>query len=235
MPIVLDNYRIKNTFKYGLKISSPFADEFEKVVAGGGEIIEVKAGTTEIFENDLSRSRLLIVRVNEDAIFEYRELCNGMASAKNDIHIILSGAHAKASIVGRYNLTGESKLDIYHKVYNHAPNTISRIDARGVLCDQTHLIYRSDIEMKKGMNALSGAQDGKFLVLSKEAKIDAIPSLDIASRNVSCSHSLSITHITPEDLFYSKTRGMGEEEARKLLISGFLGQRLLEESFVGTL
>lgn len=231
MTTVLDDYKTKNAFKYGLKISSPFVDEFGNIVDEGGEMIEVKQGTTEVFENDLSKSRLLIVRVAEDATFEYIETCDGLVSAKNDVHIILAGIGAKASIVGRYNMTGESKLDIFHKVYHQAPDTVSRIDARGVLRDQSHLVYRSDIEMDKGMNGLSGAQDGKFLVLSKEAKVDAIPSLDIASRNVSCSHSLSITHITPDDLFYSKTRGMGENVAKELLISGFIETNLPVRQF----
>ncbi len=119
-------------------------------------------------------------------------------------------------------MDSEDKLDILHKIYHRAPDTSSEIEARGVLRDKAYAIYRADIVMEKGMKGLSGAQDGKFLVLSKEAKVDAIPSLDIASNSVSCSHSLSITNITPEDLFYAKTRGLGETEARKLLVDGFL-------------
>jgi Fe-S cluster assembly scaffold protein SufB len=219
---ISDIYKKPNAFKYGLKMSSPFADEFLKIAEAGGESIKVKPGNTEVFENDLSKSRLLMVYVEEGASFEYIETCSGKADAKNDIHIVLSGTGAKASIIGRYDMAGDSRLDIYHKIYHKAPDTVSRIDARGVLNGQSHLIYRSDIEMPKGIMNLSGAQDGKFLTLSKEAKVDAIPSLDIASNSVSCSHSLSITHITPLDLFYAKTRGIGEEEARGLLIEGFL-------------
>ncbi|MFA5841951.1 MAG: SufD family Fe-S cluster assembly protein [Candidatus Paceibacterota bacterium] len=219
---ISDEYKKQNAFKYGLKMSSPFADEFLKIAESGVESIEVKAGTTETLENDLSKSRLLVVRVREGASFEYIETCSGKANIKNDIHVVLEGAGAKASIIGRYDMTDDSKLDVYHKVYHEAPGTISRIDARGVLSGRSHLIYRSDIMMEKGMKDLSGAEDGKFLVLSKEAKVDAIPSLDIASNSVACSHSLSITHITPEDLFYSKTRGIGEDDARRLLVEGFL-------------
>lgn len=219
---ISDTYKKPNAFRYGLKMSSPFADEFLKIAEAGGESIEVKPGNTEVFENDLSKSSLLVVHVHEGAVFEYIETCSGKVNVKNDIHIILKGIGAKATIIGRYNMAGDSKLDVYHKIYHEAPDTVSKIDARGVLNDQAHLIYRSDIEMEKGMKNLSGAQDGKFLVLSKDAKVDAIPSLDIASNSVSCSHSLSITHITPEDLFYSKTRGIGEDKARELLIEGFL-------------
>ena len=119
-------------------------------------------------------------------------------------------------------MSGEEKIDVLHKIYHEAPDTSSEISARGVLRGKSQIIYRSDIAMEKGLKGLSGAEAAKFLVLSKEAKVDAIPSLDIKSKEVSCSHSLSITHLSDEDLFYPKTRGMGETEARKLLIDGFL-------------
>ncbi len=219
---IIDEYSGEGVFRYGLKISSPFEDEFRLVAKKDAEIVEVRPQSVEILENDMKKSRLLIVHVHEGAIFEYIESADGQAKAKSDIHIFLLGPNARAKIVARYNLSGAAKLDILHKIYHQAPDTVSIIDARGVINDDTYLIYRSNIKMEKRMNGLSGAENGKFLVLSKTAKVDAIPSLDIASKNVSCSHSLSITHITQEDLFYSETRGIGENEARKLLIGGFL-------------
>lgn len=221
MPIT-DEYNDERAFKYGLKISSPFEDEFRLVVSRGAEVIDILPGTREVFENDLSKSRLLAVHVHENAEFEYIETAKGGNSAKSDIHIFLLGAGARTKITARYKIGGEDKLDILHKIYHRAPDTSSKIEARGVLSGKAYAIYRADIVMEKGMKGLSGAQDGKFLVLSKEAKIDAIPALNIASNSVVCSHSLSITNITPEDLFYTKTRGLDGKEASELLVSGFL-------------
>ncbi|MEK7614073.1 MAG: SufD family Fe-S cluster assembly protein [Patescibacteria group bacterium] len=219
---ILDTYKDKNAFRYGLKISSPFEDEFRLIVAKGAEVIDVKPETREVYENNLKKSRFLVVHVHEGAEFEYIETADGEASAKSDIHIFLIGARGSAKITARYDLSGVAQLDILHKIYHQAPDTASEIETRGVLRDKSYAIYRSDIVMEKGMKDLSGAESGKFLALSREAKVDAIPSLDIASNRVACSHSLSITHITPEDLFYSKTRGIGEDEAKDLLIDGFL-------------
>lgn len=221
MPIT-DEYNDERAFKYGLKISSPFEDEFRLVAAKGAEVIDVRPGIREVLENDLSKLRLLVVHVHENAEFEYIETAYGEKSAKSDIHIFLVGVGARTKITARYKIGGEDKLDILHKIYHRAPDTSSKIEARGVLSGKAYAIYRADIVMSKGMKGLSGEQDAKFLVLSKEAKVDAIPALNIASNSVVCFHSLSITHITPEDLFYSKTRGIGENEARELLVSGFL-------------
>lgn len=218
---VVEYYEGRDGFKYGLKIVSPFADEYRKLVLSGAELVEVLPENTEIIENDCSRHRLIIAHVNENAVFEYEEMVKGRAEAKCDIYVFLRGRGAKTKIFGRYDLSGGA-LDLYHKVYHEAPETVSEIETRGVLGGDAHLIYRSDIVMAEGLSDLSGMQDGRFLVLSKEAKVDAIPALDIATSNVACSHSLSITNITPEDLFYSRTRGLGEKEAKEMVLLGFL-------------
>ena len=80
--------------------------------------------------------------------------------------------------------------------------------------------------MKSGVSKVDGAQEARFLIVSPKAEIDAIPQLDIASKEVSSSHKLSISHIRDVDLFYAKTRGIPEGEARDLAIEGFFGSLL---------
>jgi len=218
---ILNTYVEPNVFKYGLKIASPFSEEFLAVVANGGEVIEVARNETKKLENNLSQSKLLIVYVSEGATFEYFESSKSQIVGKNDIHIILAGRGAKASITSSYDLVGESEVDVYHKVYHEAPHTISKIDVRGVLKDKAHIIYRSDIAMGKGIEA-KGEESASFLILSEEARVDAIPSLDIESSDVRCSHSLSIKDISGDELFYPMSRGLDESGAEKILVDGFL-------------
>lgn len=217
---ILDTYVGPNAFKYGLKISSPFSEEFLSVV-DDVEKINVAQGETKVFENDLSKSRLIIVQVEEGATFEYRESCEGKVKGKNDVHIVLVGRGASASITSRYDLSDDSEVDVYHKVYHEASETISKIDVKGVLKDMTHVIYRSDIAMGKEVKAV-GEESASFLLLSPDARVDAIPSLDIASNDVRCSHSLSIKDISGDELFYPMSRGLEENKAQELLVSGFL-------------
>ncbi len=218
---ILNEYKKLDAFKYGLKISSPFSDEFLSIVANGGEVIGVAPNETKKLENNLSQSKLLIVYVGEGATFEYVESSKDQVVGKNDIHIILAGRGAKASITSSYDLVGESEVDVYHKVYHEASHTVSKIDVRGVLKDKAHIIYRSDIAMGKGVEA-KGEESASFLILSEEARVDAIPSLDIESSDVRCSHSLSIKDISRDELFYPMSRGLDEENSYKLLVDGFL-------------
>ena len=222
MKHILSEYKKTGALKYGLKIESPFIEDFSSVVEGGGEVVFVGKDTHKTMKNDLSTHRLILVTVEEGGTFEYEERATGTVYAKSDLHVFLKGKRARAEIKARYEIGADSKLDILHKVYHEADETISKIETRGVISGEAHVIYRSYINMKEGLKTLAGNEKAKFLLLSKMAKIDAIPSLDISSNKVDCSHSLSVSRITDEDLFYPRLRGYSDEEGKELLLSGFL-------------
>lgn len=215
------HYEGHGAYKYGLKISSPFIEDFSRVAEGGGEVLYVAAGTHKTMKNDLSAHRLILVSVEKGGTFEYVEHSSG-ASVKSDIHIFLRGRGARAKITARYKVDGAMRLDILHKVYHEADGTVSNIEARGTLAGESHVIYRGGIDMKEGSKALSGKEDARFLLLSKTAKIDAIPALDIAAREVTSNHALSISRLSDSELFYPKSRGYDDAAARELVLEGFL-------------
>ena len=61
------------------------------------------------------------------------------------------------------------------------------------------------------------------LMLDSTSKVDAIPGLEIKTNDVKASHSATVSKVTPEDLFYFASRGIGEHEARNMYVQGFLG------------
>src|SRR5258706_14878683 len=108
MKKILDEYKRPNALKYGLKISSPFIEDFSSVVEGGGEVVFVGAGTHKSMKNDLSAHRLILVTVLDGGTFEYEERVSGIAHAKSDLHIFLKGKGARAEIKARYEVSGDS-------------------------------------------------------------------------------------------------------------------------------
>ena len=75
---------------------------------------------------------------------------------------------------------------------------------------------------EEGTKSIIGEQKARFLMLSKDAEVDAIPSLDISQKNVSCSHSVSVSFLKDSDLYYSQLRGLGETESSKMIVEGML-------------
>ena len=149
MKHILSEYKKTGALKYGLKIESPFIEDFSSVVEGGGEVVFVGKDTHKTMKNDLSTHRLILVTVEEGGTFEYEERATGAVHAKSDLHIFLKGKGARAEIKARYEIGVDSKLDILHKVYHEADETISKIETRGVLSGEVYVIYRSYINMKK--------------------------------------------------------------------------------------
>ncbi len=75
---------------------------------------------------------------------------------------------------------------------------------------------------KESKSGFKGFLKEDFLVLDPEAKVDLVPGLEIKNDDVVVSHSASVRRIDPEDLFYFASRGVSEEEARKMFVEGFL-------------
>jgi Fe-S cluster assembly scaffold protein SufB len=116
-----------------------------------------------------------------------------------------------------------SQFDIHAHTVHHASDTSSNIYALGTGGGTSRTVYRAAVDIKPGVKNVKGAQEGKFLVLSDTAEIDAIPMLDIASNEVASTHKLSVSHIRDTDLFYAKSRGLSDDDARSLILEGFFG------------
>lgn len=139
---------------------------------------------------------------------------------------LLLGEEASSEILHTLIAEETARYDIWAGAEHRASNTHSRVYALGLAAGTSKIVYRGVVDMKHGVAKVDGAQEGKFLIVSPKAEVDAIPALDIASQEVASSHKLSISHIRDIDLFYAKTRGIPDAEARELAIEGFFGSLL---------
>ena len=134
---------------------------------------------------------------------------------------LLIGASARTEILQGVIGASHAEFDMDASARHIADDTHSRIRTAGIGLDSTRILYRGLIDMKEGVHKAVGAQEANFLALSKDATIDAIPSLDIASNDVVCSHKLSVTHLSDGDMFYPKLRGLSDTESRNLFIEAY--------------
>lgn len=179
------------------------------------------------------------VNIEQTALIPAHSVCNfiddpkvnsetDMSSMKyrSRTNAILLGENAESEIVHVLIGVGTAHYDIWAGSEHRASHTKSRIYALGLGTGESKMVYRGAIDMKKGVTQVDGAQEGKFLVASPKAEISAIPMLDIASKEVASTHKLSISHIRDVDLFYAKSRGISEQNARELAVEGFFASLL---------
>jgi Fe-S cluster assembly protein SufD len=143
----------------------------------------------------------------------------------------LAGAGSSARVTGAYAGHGQQHLDFDTTQEHAAPSTTSDLAFRGVLEDTATAVWRGMIKVDPGAQQTDAFQESRNLLLSKRAHADAIPGLEIEANEVRCTHAAAIAQVDPEQLFYLRSRGAGEAEAKRLVIEGFLEalvQRLAE-------
>jgi Fe-S cluster assembly protein SufD len=80
------------------------------------------------------------------------------------------------------------------------------------------------INVDRGAQRTDAFQECRNLLLSKKAHADAIPGLEIEADDVACTHAAAVAQIDPDQLFYLRSRGLGEGIASELVVGGFLAE-----------
>lgn len=103
-----------------------------------------------------------------------------------------------------------------------APHTTSNMIARGVMKDKARSVFTGVTDIRPGAKGTDGRQKEQTLMLSDDARADAIPSLLIEERDVYAAHAASSGPVDKLAIFYLMSRGISEEEAVSLIVQGFL-------------
>ncbi|MEO8091209.1 MAG: Fe-S cluster assembly protein SufD [bacterium] len=167
--------------------------------------------------------------IGRDATLEWTALGFGSARGKVRMETKLAGQGSSAKVTGAYAGAGDQHLD-YDTTQEHAAaHTTSDLAFRGVLADRATSVWRGMIRVDKPAQQTDAFQENRNLLLSHQAHADAIPGLEIEADDVRCTHAAAVAQLDPDQLFYLRSRGMGEGDAQRLVIEGFVGE-LLERS-----
>jgi Fe-S cluster assembly protein SufD len=170
--------------------------------------------------------------VERDASLEWVALGFGSARGKVRMETKLAGRGSSAKVTGAYAGTGRQHLD-YDTTQEHAgEDTTSDLAFRGVLSGRATAVWRGMIRVDPGAQRTDAFQESRNLLLSERAHADAIPGLEIEADDVRCTHAAAVAQVDPEQLYYLRARGVGEAEAKRVVIEGFL-QELVERTAEG--
>lgn len=142
--------------------------------------------------------------------------------------IALQKPQAQANLAGIYLPKEQNTLEEHLLIRHEAPHTQSTQNFRGIAADQGKGIFTGQVVVSVGASASDARQLNKGLLLSRDAEIDARPILEILNDDVKCSHGNTIGNTDPEALFYLKSRGIREHEAKMLLLEAFVSEILTE-------
>jgi Fe-S cluster assembly protein SufD len=123
-------------------------------------------------------------------------------------------------------LDGTQHCDHQTRIVHAEPNCYSRELYKGVLDDQSHGVFNGKVYVHPEAQKTDGKQTNNTLLLSERARIDTKPQLEIFADDVKCTHGATVGRIDETALFYMKSRGIPNTEARKLLTYAFAAEVL---------
>ena len=146
--------------------------------------------------------------------------------ARTEIHARLLGAKGAVHLNGAQLLGGQQHGDITTVVQHDAPDCASRQTVKNVLSGRSRGVFQGRIEVARIAQKTDGYQMNQALLLSPDAEIDCKPQLEIYADDVKCSHGATIGELDADQMFYLRSRGVPEPEARAILVRAFLAEAM---------
>ena len=176
-------------------------------------------------------------RQGRDSHFFSFSFAIGGQLARTNVYTVLGGEGCGATLNGLYLLDGSQHCDHQTRIEHAQPNTYSRELYKGILDGQSHGVFNGKVYVHPEAQQTDGKQTNNTLLLSKTARIDAKPQLEIFADDVKCTHGATVGRLDATALFYMKSRGIAADVARKLLTYAFAADVLetieLDEVRVG--
>jgi len=164
--------------------------------------------------------------LQRDAAFTSHELSLGGGLLRNDLHVLLDGEGADATLNGLFATVDGRHVDNHTQVDHARPHTASRELYKGVLAGRSRGVFNGKILVHRDAQHTDARQTNKNLLLSPDATINTKPQLEIHADDVKCSHGSTIGQVDPDALFYVRTRGIDLAEARNLLTHAFASEMI---------
>ncbi len=166
-----------------------------------------------------SATRAILKR---DAVFESDSLCLGAGMARHDLHVLMTEPGAHCELNGVVVTKDKQHFDNHTNIEHIASNCTSEENYRCIADDQSHIVFNGRIHIHRDAQKTLGEMNNRNLLLSNSATIDTKPELEIYADDVKCAHGATIGQLNEKEVYYLKTRGLSDEQARQMLTLGFV-------------
>ncbi len=191
-----------------------------------GEVVLAKGAHLEhVYVHDAGeRSNLVLttaVRQAAESSYTERGFWLSCGLVRHDLQVTLAEETAVCSLDGLALTRGSSLVDGHYAVEHAVGNNESAQRFRTVLDDKSVAVFNGKVVMREGADKSDAQQENHNLLLSRDAEVFAKPQLEIFADDVKASHGSTVGQLDETALFYLRARGIGYEDAQRLLITAF--------------
>ena len=160
-------------------------------------------------------------RLAKDARYSIHDIALGGSLGRSGITTLLEGPGSHAALFGMFAPMGNQHLDAHTRLDHIAAHTTSEEDYRGIAGGRGRGVFNGKIIVRPDAQKIDSRQSSRNLLLSTTAEIDSKPELEIYANDVKCSHGATTGQLDATALFYLRSRGLSESDARAALIRAF--------------
>ena len=169
---------------------------------------------------------LMHVNGRRSSTFTSHAFALGGALVRNEIAAVMGGEGMECTLNGLYLATGRQLVDNHTTIDHATPHCSSHEIYKGVLAGRARGVFNGKIIVRPDAQKTDAKQTNRALLLSDDAVIDTKPQLEIFANDVKCTHGAAIGQLDDDAVFYLRSRAIGEQDARTMLIHAFAGEVL---------
>ncbi len=145
---------------------------------------------------------------------------------RNNLNVTINGEYCESYINGLYLVNGKDHIDNHTTVDHRIANSYSNELYKGIIDDAATGVFNGKIFVQPDAQKTNAFQSNKNLLLSDKASMNTKPQLEIWADDVKCSHGATTGQIDGEQVFYLRSRGLDEQQAKGLLLYAFATELL---------
>jgi Fe-S cluster assembly protein SufD len=203
----------------GIDNSIYFTNAVTEIFAGENAVVH----HTKIQEE--SKSSFHIARMEtvqeRNSLFTSNMISLGGEITRNDFNTKFIGSGGESELNGLFLIDGSQLFDAHTLIDHASPHCNSHELYKGILDGKSRGVFNGKVIVRKDAQKTNAFQENNNIILSNEALVNTKPQLEIFADDVKCSHGATVGQLDNEALFYLKSRGIGEDKSRDILIHAF--------------
>ncbi len=220
--------------------SATLAENVEIVVGDGAQLTVVAVND---WADDAVHHTHHHAKVGRDATLRHVAISFGGDLVRMNTSVAYDGPGGNAELLGLYFADAGQHLEHRLFVDHNAPKTRSNVDYKGALQGQgAHAVWIGDVLIRKVAEGIETYESNRNLVLTDGCQADSVPNLEIETGEIEgAGHASTTGRFDDQQLFYLQSRGIPEDEARRLVVHGFfadivrkIGVPQIEEQLLAT-
>lgn len=161
---------------------------------------------------------------SRDSRYTCHAITLGAKLSRHNLEILQTGEQTETTLNGLTIISGKQLGDTHSAIALNYPHSMSKQLHKCIVGDRAHAVFNGKVFVPKLAQLTNATQMNRNLLLSSKARVDTKPQLEITADNVKCAHGATVSQLEDDEIFYLQSRGIDENDARKLLINAFAAE-----------